>query len=134
MRVRYKRQQHLNHIPADLSLITALPHSLAISLGSPSSAMVSKILFFSMLWSLALARPHQRSMTVHESRHSAPAGFERTGVKSADAQVTLRIALAQNNIDGLIDSVYAVSTPSSPRYGQHLTKEEVRLLRVFSFT
>lgn len=87
--------------------------------------MVSKILVFSALFSLALAKPHQRSLALHESRPSAPSSFARSGPADADAEIKLRIALVQNNPAGLVDSLYAVSTPSSSTYGEHLTKEEV---------
>lgn len=38
-----------------------------------------------------------------------------------------RLALKQNNMDGLIEALYDVSTPSSAKYGQHLSKYEVCL-------
>lgn len=87
--------------------------------------MVSKILVFSALFSLALAKPHQRSMTVLESRDGVPDGFVRSSTADADTQLKLRIALVQSNTDGLIDALFDVSTPSSASYGEHLTKEEV---------
>lgn len=89
--------------------------------------MISKIVVFSALFSLAVALPHKASLTLHESRPSAPPGFVRSSAAGADGQVRLRIALVQSDTEGLVDSVYAVSTPSSPRYGKHLTKEEVCL-------
>ena len=48
--------------------------------------------------------------------HSGPAPAQHT--------LTLHLGLAQSNFKGLEDALYAVSTPSSPRYGQHLSKEE----------
>ena len=40
--------------------------------------------------------------------------------------MTLRISLKQPNFDKLEEHLYAVSDPASPRYGQHLSKEQVQ--------
>nr|ABB73029.1 family S53 protease [Phanerodontia chrysosporium] len=87
--------------------------------------MVSKLLVLSALFSLAFAKPTARSMKVREARESVPGGYVRTGPAPADKELKLRIALVQNNPDGLIDALYAVSTPGSASYGEHLSKEEV---------
>jgi tripeptidyl-peptidase I len=92
--------------------------------------MVSKILILSTLFSLALAKPTTRNMVVRESRQSVPSGYVRTGAAPADTQLKLRIALVQNNPSGLIDALYDVSTPSNPSYGEHLSKEEVRVFHI----
>lgn len=41
----------------------------------------------------------------------------------------LRIALKQNNMDGLIDKLYDVSTPSSANWRKFLSKDEVSYAR-----
>ncbi|GJE88140.1 S53 family peptidase [Phanerochaete sordida] len=87
--------------------------------------MVSKLLIFSALFSLALAKPTARSMKVRESRQNVPAGFVRTGAAAPDTELKLRIALVQSDPEGLVDALYAVSTPGSASYGEHLSKEEV---------
>ncbi|EKM58673.1 uncharacterized protein PHACADRAFT_89753 [Phanerochaete carnosa HHB-10118-sp] len=87
--------------------------------------MVSKLPIFSALFSLAFAKPMARSMKVREARESLPAGYVRTGAAAVDTELQLRIALVQNNPEGLIDALYDVSTPTSSSYGQHLSKEEV---------
>ncbi|KIP04581.1 hypothetical protein PHLGIDRAFT_25524 [Phlebiopsis gigantea 11061_1 CR5-6] len=87
--------------------------------------MVSKFLVLSLLVSLVVAKPMARNMKLHESREHAPAGFVRSGAADADKELKLRIALVQNNPEGLIDALYAVSTPDSASYGEHLSKEEV---------
>ncbi|KAI0700484.1 family S53 protease [Cytidiella melzeri] len=87
--------------------------------------MVSRLLILSALFSLALAKPHARSMTVHESLEDIPSGFVKTSAADPDTQIKLRIALVQSDPNGLIDALYAVSTPDSASYGEHLTKEEV---------
>lgn len=63
-------------------------------------------------------REHSRSNTV-------PSGFTLVGAASADTVLNLRIAMAQSDPAGLEKALYDVSTPSSPNYGQHLTKDEV---------
>ena len=64
-----------------------------------------------------------RTMQLHE-RMQMPQGFSSLGPASPDTILDMRIALKQGNSDGLIDTLMAVSEPSSPRYGQYLTKEE----------
>ncbi|KAF7359720.1 Serine protease S53 [Mycena venus] len=58
-------------------------------------------------------------------RDNAPPGFSLIGSPPADEVLTLRLALAQSNIQGLQDAVYDISTPGGPRYGQYLTQAEV---------
>ena len=80
----------------------------------------------STVCTLAMANPTACSMNVHESRVSIPSGYVRSGAAPEDAELKLRIALVQSDPDGLIDALYAVSTPGSASYGKHLSKEEVR--------
>ena len=89
--------------------------------------MVSRFLVFTALFSLALAKPHARNLKVHEFLEQAPSGFVKTGAADPNTQIKLRISLVQNNPNGLIDALYAVSTPDSATYGEHLSKEEVCL-------
>lgn len=58
-------------------------------------------------------------------RDTAPPGFSPVGSSPAGEVLTLRLALAQSNVQGLEDTVYDISTPGSPRYGQYLTQAEV---------
>lgn len=92
--------------------------------------MVSRYgLFVALFSSLVLSKPLARSaMQVHEARQAAPNGFELSGPASPDTVLSLRIALVQSDIAGLIDALYDVSTPSNAKYGQHLTKAEVCML------
>ncbi|KAF8952094.1 family S53 protease-like protein [Flammula alnicola] len=69
--------------------------------------------------------PAFRDLLVHEQRDSIPIGFVKTAAAPADKVLNLRIALTQNDMVGLEKALYAVSTPGSALYGQHLTKEEV---------
>ncbi|PCH39539.1 family S53 protease-like protein [Wolfiporia cocos MD-104 SS10] len=77
---------------------------------------------------LAQGTPLSLNLQVHESRASVPKGFILQGPASSDMLLSLRIALAQNNVDGLIAALYEVSTPTSSLYGQHLSKAEVEQL------
>ncbi|KAJ7731612.1 family S53 protease-like protein [Mycena metata] len=82
--------------------------------------------FIAALVALAIATPTDRSaFLVHEHRALPASGFVSTGPAPSDAELTLRIALNPNNVAGLESELYAVSDPSSSRYGQHLTPEEV---------
>ena len=87
--------------------------------------MVSNVLIFSALFSLALAKPTARSMKVRESRDTVPSGYIRTAAPPADHELKLRIALVQSDPEGLVDALYDVSTPGTASYGEHLSKEEV---------
>lgn len=71
-------------------------------------------------------------MVVHEKRQGVPDGFVAASVAPADQILNLRIALVQTDMPGLEKALFEVSTPDSPLYGQHLTKEEVDTLIYFS--
>lgn len=87
--------------------------------------MAFRFLVTASLAALAFSKPARRGLQVHESRPSAPAGFSLSGAAPPDTILNLRLALVRNDEAGLIESLYDVSTPTSPNYGQHLTKEEV---------
>ena len=89
--------------------------------------MVPRCFILSTLLSLAVAKPAARSIKVHESRDTIPSGYVISGSAPSDMELQLRIALVQSNPDGLIDALYAVSTPGSASYGEFLSKEEVRM-------
>ncbi|KAJ7685962.1 family S53 protease [Mycena rosella] len=67
----------------------------------------------------------RRALAIHESVKAVPAGFAHAGAVSPAQEITLRIALAQNDIAGLEAKTYAVSDPANALYGQHLTRQEV---------
>lgn len=75
--------------------------------------------------SVAHANSVATNLTVHESRATIPRGFVDNGPALQDQILTLRAALVPNDIAGLEQKLYAVSTPGDDLYGQHLTKEEV---------
>lgn len=89
--------------------------------------MVSSTLFLASLVALTLGDPlARRAMVVHETQ-VLPEGFSTRGAAAPETMLNLRIALAQSDPDGLIASLMDVSTPGNALYGQHLTKEEVRV-------
>jgi tripeptidyl-peptidase-1 len=63
---------------------------------------------------------------VHESRAAAPNGFISQGAAPADEALTLRFALAANNLAGLEAKLTSLSTPGSSEFRQWLSKDEVK--------
>lgn len=86
--------------------------------------VAASVLYLSFL-ALVLAKPARRSFVVHDQRDSAPQGFVQVGPAPADSIINLRLGLFSNDISGLEDVLYAVSTPKSAQYGQYLSKDEV---------
>lgn len=74
--------------------------------------------------SLAICGP-VTNLVLHEQRDSVPDGFVQNGPAPPSQVVNLKFALVQNNMAGLEEALYSVSTPSSASYGQHLSKEQV---------
>lgn len=87
--------------------------------------MVASSLFFASLLAFTAAKPTARSSVVHDKRAGVPSGFVAVGPAPESATINLRIGLFSNNIAGLEDALFAVSTPSSDLYGQHLSQDEV---------
>ncbi|KAH9924946.1 family S53 protease-like protein [Amylocystis lapponica] len=73
---------------------------------------------------LVVGTPLPRKLHVHDRRDSVPQGFTLLATPSPDTVLNLRIALVQSNPAGLIDQLYAVSTPSNASYGQFLSKQD----------
>ena len=89
--------------------------------------MINVLVTLPSFFLFALASSHfKRDMRLHERRDGVPEGFTSKGPAPENATLRLRIALVQNNIEGLQTELMDVSTPSSPQYGQWLSKEEVR--------
>lgn len=70
--------------------------------------------------------PTFHNMLVLEQRSDVPVGFVKGSAALPSTMLNLRLALKQNNMAGLEEALYNVSTPGSALYGQHLTKDEVR--------
>ncbi len=87
---------------------------------------LSPAFLIAFLVSGACGKPTARRMLVHETRESIPSSFREIGPAPPDAVLKLRLALVQGNFPALEKALVDVSTPGSPLYGQHLSKEEVR--------
>lgn len=88
--------------------------------------MIPRTFVVACIVAFASANPIARNLVVHEVRTAVPYEFVEAGPASADAVLRLRAALVPTNIAGLEKELFAVSNPASARYGQHLTKEQVR--------
>ncbi|EMD37175.1 hypothetical protein CERSUDRAFT_74157 [Gelatoporia subvermispora B] len=86
--------------------------------------MVAAGFFIASLFALACSKPLSRFMQKHETRSNVPNGFMQGSSAPSDTVLKLRLALVQSDPAGLEKALYDVSTPWSPRYGQHLTREE----------
>lgn len=84
-----------------------------------------------LLTVLSIVAAASAGMVVHESRSAVPAGFTRQGAAPADDILTLRVALASNNVAGLEEKITSLSTPGSSEFRQWLSMEEVRILSLF---
>ncbi|RAK86276.1 alkaline serine protease AorO [Aspergillus costaricaensis CBS 115574] len=73
----------------------------------------------------ALASPTPRNYVVHERRDALPSIWVEESRLDKSAMLPMRIGLAQSNLDRGHDLLMELSHPQSPRYGQHLSSEEV---------
>ncbi|KAH9163164.1 subtilisin-like protein [Lactarius sanguifluus] len=86
------------------------------------------VLSFLTATSLAdFATPHAPwgDVRVKHAWSSVPANWETLGCPSAGTTIDLYIALNPRNDNALIDALYEVSDPKHPRYGAHLSREQV---------
>lgn len=75
---------------------------------------------------VALAAPSRRSPYIlHEKRAMEPVDWVKSRRVDPNWVLPMRFGLVQSNLDKLEDMLMSVSDPSSPRYGQHFTPEEV---------
>ena len=90
--------------------------------------MVNALTILPSFFLLAVASSYvKRDMHLHERSDGVPEGFTSKGPAPGNATLRFRLALVQNDIEGLQTKLIDISTPSSPEYGQWLSKEEVRL-------
>ncbi|PIL33192.1 hypothetical protein GSI_04642 [Ganoderma sinense ZZ0214-1] len=85
-------------------------------------------LLLASLITLALGEPATPNLKLHEILEGTPGGFSRIGSVNPDQRLQLRLALPRRNVAELERKLYDVRTPSSPNYGKHLSKSEVRQL------
>ncbi|KAF8266387.1 Pro-kumamolisin, activation domain-containing protein [Lactarius quietus] len=64
-------------------------------------------------------------LIVKHTWNAVPANWESLGPPPADTVIDLYIALQPHRENALIDTLYEVSNPEHPKYGFHLSKEQV---------
>lgn len=99
--------------PARSLSLLSIPRMLAGAL-----SFVSFIAFVSAAGPLAHVLRDSRSL---------PSGFTHVGPAPKNQVLNLRLGMVQSDPAGIEKALMAVSTPSSPSYGKHLSKEEVRI-------
>ncbi|KAF8262087.1 peptidase S8/S53 domain-containing protein [Lactarius quietus] len=72
--------------------------------------------------------PHWDHIRVKHSWNNVPPHWESLGHPPAGTTIDLNIVLMPYNENALIDALYDVSDPTSPKYGSHLSKEQVNRL------
>lgn len=83
------------------------------------------------LWVLAISSlvagaPSRRAnYVVHESRSVEPVNLVKTRRVEPHRNLTIRIGLAQQNLDRLEEALMSVADPGLPTYGQHWSSERV---------
>ena len=88
--------------------------------------MVASGFLLASLFTFALGKPTARNLKLHEFLQDVPSGFSLTGAADPARTLNLRLALVQGDAGELERRLYDVSTPSSPNYGRHLSRSEVR--------
>lgn len=61
-----------------------------------------------------------------DSLPSVPKGWSQVREADLDEPITLKLALPQQHADALEKAVIDISTPGNPKYGQHLSRLELR--------
>lgn len=64
-------------------------------------------------------------LVLHDQLAGVPEDWAVSGIPSSTSQMTLQIALKQQNVDQLESKLASVSTPGSSEYGKYLDAEEV---------
>ena len=85
-------------------------------------ASLTRLILLSSLFTLCSC-----SLVQKHSRPAPPNGFVAEGPAPSNDSITLRIALANNNLTGLEAKLVAISDPSSAEYGKYMTQDEVSL-------
>ncbi|KAI0642669.1 subtilisin-like protein [Trametes meyenii] len=89
--------------------------------------VAASLLILSLFPLLSLGRPNSPSVTlVTRGQHSVvPEGFFPRAPFLPGGMFRFIIALKSGNASGLIHALLDVSDPANPKYGQHLSKDEV---------
>ncbi|KAL7929774.1 peptidase S8/S53 domain-containing protein [Trichoderma chlorosporum] len=74
---------------------------------------------------LSLASVQVSAAVLVDSLEKLPQGWKAASAPSPSSQITLQVALTQQNIDQLESRLAAVSTPNSKTYGNYLDVDEI---------
>ncbi|KAI9454052.1 subtilisin-like protein [Lactarius psammicola] len=69
--------------------------------------------------------PHSGDMRIKHSWNAIPKNWESLGHPPSDTTINLYVALKPHRENALVDALYDVSSPRSPKYRAHLSKEQV---------
>ena len=98
--------------------------------------MVSSLILVASLFACASAKRHwqmrRAEMVLHQYVTNIPPGFVDDGPANPESVLDLRIALVQNNKNGIIEALNNITTLGHPSYGQHLSRNEVRSVQCCS--
>ncbi|KAF8267910.1 subtilisin-like protein [Lactarius quietus] len=72
--------------------------------------------------------PRWDDTSVKHTWHTVPSNWESLGPPASNTTIDLHIALLPQSENALIDALYQVSTPGNPKYGAHLSREQVAQL------
>ncbi|KAH9011972.1 subtilisin-like protein [Lactarius deliciosus] len=87
---------------------------------------VLSVLAFAPLSGLATPfASHWDDLRTKHTWNSVPENWQNLGHPPADTTIDLHIALKAKNENALIDALIEVSSPGHPKYGAHLSREEV---------
>jgi subtilase family serine protease len=74
---------------------------------------------------LSLASLCSAGMVLQEHVAAPPSGFVSKGAAPAENTITIQLALASNNMQGLQDKLLSISDPANPEFRQWLTQDQV---------
>jgi len=96
-------------------------------MGSPRLVFLLSVLVFACVVSAVVPRPREVPRTLLEDVAPLPAGWTRlnTLAQSQPRDLEVIFMLKNRNADLLKQTLYAVSDPRSPRYGKHLTLDQI---------
>ncbi|OCH90803.1 family S53 protease [Obba rivulosa] len=86
--------------------------------------MIAATIFIASLYALSLGKPLSHPLQRRDVLEDIPNGFKWSSTPSPSTVLQMRLALVQSDPAGLERALYDVSTPSSPSYGNYLTREE----------
>lgn len=74
----------------------------------------------------SLSAAAQEGYQLFEKLRTVPAEWRKVGVPRSDTRMRFRVALKSPGRDVLEQTLIEISTPSHPKYGQHLSRQELK--------